>query len=124
MPLCLWAASFRIGDVVLEMTQIGKECHNHCQIYQRMGECIMPKEGVFARVLQGGRIKRGDEIQLVLPDANRPYTAAVITLSDKGAKGEREDKSGPLIVKMLEEAGYRWKKRCFYQMNRNRWNSS
>lgn len=97
---------FRIGDVVLEMTQIGKECHNHCQIYQRMGECIMPKEGVFARVLQGGRIKRGDEIQLVLPDANRPYTAAVITLSDKGAKGEREDKSGPLIVKMLEEAGY------------------
>ena len=66
----------------------------------------MPKEGVFARVLQGGRIKRGDEIQLVLPDANRPYTAAVITLSDKGAKGEREDKSGPLIVKMLEEAGY------------------
>lgn len=96
---------FRIGDVVLEMTQIGKECHNHCQIYQRMGECIMPKEGVFARVLQGGRIKRGDEIQLVLPDANRPYTAAVITLSDKGAKGEREDKSGPLIVKMLEEAG-------------------
>ena len=97
---------FRIGDVVLEMTQIGKECHNHCQIYQRMGECIMPKEGVFARVLQGGRIKRGDEIQLVLPDANRPYTAAVITLSDKGSKGEREDKSGPLIVKMLEEAGY------------------
>ena len=43
---------------------------------------------------------------MVLPDANRPYTAAVITLSDKGAKGEREDKSGPLIVKMLEEAGY------------------
>ncbi|HIX30240.1 MAG TPA: MOSC domain-containing protein [Candidatus Blautia stercoravium] len=97
---------FRIGDVVLEMTQIGKECHNHCQIYQRMGECIMPREGVFARVLQGGSIKRGDEIHLILPDANRPYTAAVITLSDKGAKGEREDKSGPLIVKMLEEAGY------------------
>ena len=50
---------FRIGDVVLEMTQIGKECHNHCQIYQRMGECIMPKEGVFARVLQGGKNQKG-----------------------------------------------------------------
>ena len=37
------------GDVQLEMTQIGKECHSHCAIYKRMGECIMPKEGVFAR---------------------------------------------------------------------------
>ena len=39
---------FKIGDAVLEMTQIGKECHSHCKIYERMGECIMPKEGVFA----------------------------------------------------------------------------
>jgi TatD DNase family protein len=53
---------FRCGDAVLEMTQIGKECHNHCAIYHRMGDCIMPREGVFARVLQGGVIKTGDEI--------------------------------------------------------------
>lgn len=97
---------FVIGDVVLEMTQIGKECHNHCQIYQRMGECIMPREGVFARVLRGGSIKTGDKAELLPLEEKRPYTAAVITLSDKGAKGEREDKSGPLIVKMLKEAGY------------------
>ena len=46
---------FRCGKVLLEMTQIGKECHSHCQIYQRMGECIMPHEGVFAAgdVVQG-----------------------------------------------------------------------
>jgi TatD DNase family protein len=53
---------FRCGGVLLEMTQIGKECHNHCEIYKRMGDCIMPREGVFARVLQGGIIKTGDEI--------------------------------------------------------------
>ena len=53
---------FQIGDVLLEMTQIGKECHSHCQIYQVMGDCIMPREGVFARVLKGGTIRTGDEI--------------------------------------------------------------
>ena len=54
----------RCGEALLEMTQIGKECHNHCAIYQRMGDCIMPREGVFARVLQGGLIKTGDEIHV------------------------------------------------------------
>jgi TatD DNase family protein len=53
---------FRCGETLLEMTQIGKECHNHCAIYKRMGDCIMPREGVFAKVLQGGMIKTGDEI--------------------------------------------------------------
>lgn len=52
------------GDVILEITQIGKECHHGCQIYQKMGECIMPREGVFARVIHGGRIKTGDEMQI------------------------------------------------------------
>lgn len=52
---------FQVGDALLEMTQIGKECHSHCAIYQQMGECIMPREGVFARVLKGGEIKIGDE---------------------------------------------------------------
>ena len=55
---------FRCGKVLLEMTQIGKECHSHCQIYQRMGECIMPFEGVFAVVLEGGTIHVGDELLL------------------------------------------------------------
>ena len=50
------------GTVELRMTQIGKECHSHCAIYHRVGECIMPREGVFAKVLQGGTIKVGDEL--------------------------------------------------------------
>lgn len=53
---------FQIGDVVLEMTQIGKECHSHCKIYKVMGDCIMPREGVFAKVLHGGTIRKGDVI--------------------------------------------------------------
>ena len=56
---------FAIGDVVLEMTQIGKECHNDCVIKQQTGECIMPHEGVFARVLTGGEIHVGDEVTLL-----------------------------------------------------------
>lgn len=50
------------GDILLEVTQIGKECHTHCQIYQKMGECIMPTNGIFVRVLRGGELKQGDEL--------------------------------------------------------------
>ena len=95
-----------VGDVLLQMTQIGKECHNHCAIYKAVGDCIMPREGVFARVLEGGEIHVGDEVTLLPPLENPPLRAAVITLSDKGSRGEREDKSGPLIVEMLTAAGY------------------
>ena len=52
----------KCNDVILEITQIGKQCHNGCEIFQIMGECIMPKEGVFARVLHGGVISEGDEM--------------------------------------------------------------
>ena len=55
----------RCGEVLLEMTQIGKECHSHCEIYQAVGDCIMPREGVFARVLHGGMIQIGDVMEIV-----------------------------------------------------------
>ena len=97
---------FHIGEAVLELTQIGKECHSHCDIYKKMGDCIMPREGVFAEVVKDGRIHRGDEVEMELPASDRPFTASVITLSDKGAAGEREDRSGPLAAEMLEQAGY------------------
>ncbi|MGN0785750.1 MAG: molybdopterin-binding protein [Candidatus Aphodomorpha sp.] len=96
----------RCGDVLLEMTQIGKECHSHCAIFHQVGDCIMPREGVFAKVLEGGTIRTGDTMELVPRTSPRPYQAAVITLSDKGARGEREDLSGPAIVRRLEAAGY------------------
>ena len=56
---------FQCNTAVLEMTQIGKECHSHCQIYQTMGDCIMPREGVFAKVIEGGRISVGDTFEML-----------------------------------------------------------
>ena len=97
---------FRIGDVLLEVTQIGKECHKHCAIYNQVGDCIMPREGIFAIVLESGIIKIGDEIEWIPADENRALTAAVITLSDKGARGQREDKSGPILKDLLVAKGY------------------
>ena len=91
---------FKIGDVVLKITQIGKECHTGCEIMQRTGECIMPHEGVFARVLKGGMVSVGDEVIL------NPIRAAIITASDRSYRGEREDKSGPRIAELLMEKGY------------------
>lgn len=52
----------KIGATLLEITQIGKECHNRCAIYYQAGDCVMPKEGIFARVIEGGVIKPGDDI--------------------------------------------------------------
>lgn len=57
---------FQCNDVVLELTQIGKECHHGCEIFQKMGECIMPREGVFAIVLHGGVIKVGDNLEIIV----------------------------------------------------------
>lgn len=94
------------NDVILELTQIGKECHQHCQIYHRMGECIMPTQGVFARVLRGGTISVSDPMTLLPPDPARKLTAAVLTLSDQGAAGLRKDESGPVAASLLAEAGY------------------
>lgn len=56
-------AGVRIGDALLEITQIGKECHARCAIYDQAGDCVMPKEGVFARVIKGGKVQAGDRIE-------------------------------------------------------------
>ena len=56
---------FQCNDVVLELTQIGKECHSGCAIFKKMGECIMPKQGVFTKVIHGGVIHPGDELVIL-----------------------------------------------------------
>lgn len=55
----------RVGDALLEITQIGKECHQGCAIRRLTGDCVMPREGAFAIVLKGGTVRKGDEIALV-----------------------------------------------------------
>lgn len=61
------------NEALLEVTQIGKECHSHCQIFHTMGECIMPTQGVFARVLRGGVARTGDAM-VVLPATAAPVS--------------------------------------------------
>lgn len=101
---------FQCNDVLLELTQIGKECHTGCEIYQKMGDCIMPREGVFARVLSGGIIREGDELTVLDERVEKPKTdklrVAVITSSDSGFSGEREDISGSVICRIVKEYGY------------------
>ena len=90
---------FRIGDVELEVTQIGKACHGDtCAIYREVGECLMPKEGVFCRVVRGGTVSAGDEGAY----EPHPFRVHVITLSDRAAAGEYEDRSGPRLRELLE----------------------
>ena len=64
---------FQCNDVILEMTQIGKECHHGCEIFQKMGDCIMPREGVFAIVIRGGAIRTGDILEVICNE-NEDFT--------------------------------------------------
>ena len=52
-------------DIILEMTQIGKECHDRCAIFKQVGTCVMPVEGIFVRVIKGGAVKSGDELKVI-----------------------------------------------------------
>ena len=69
--LAIWelsvAAQVMIGDIILEISQVGKECHEGCEIRSTYGQCVMPKEGVFAKVIKGGRVKVGDTIRVDIP---------------------------------------------------------
>ncbi len=99
---------FKIGSVLLEVVQIGKKCHGqNCAIFQEIGRCVMPKEGLFCRVLKGGSIKINDLIKHIPQELN----IKIITLSDRASAGEYEDKSGPKIAELLEKffKGRPWK---------------
>ncbi len=89
-----------IGDEIeLMVTQIGKKCHgDNCAIFREVGNCVMPKEGIFARVLSGGILKAGMEFSFV----PQIFKIAVITLSDRASVGIYEDKSGPYIRQLCE----------------------
>lgn len=89
---------FKIGAVELIVTQIGKECHGtSCAIFREVGNCIMPKLGIFCKVLNTGEIKIGDAIEYIPFQIN----VEVITLSDRASKGEYSDRSGARITDIL-----------------------
>ena len=87
-------------DVILQVSEIGKICESPCSIGQRLGDCVMPREGVFAKVVRGGMISVGDAIE---PTCAK--VGAVITCSDRCSSGERPDDSGPQLVGLLSELG-------------------
>ena len=86
-----------IGDTLLEITQIGKECHRHCQVFRQVGDCVMPREGIFAKVITEGMIKAGQSIKII-----PTLRVAILTVSDKGSTGERVDLSGPALAEALQ----------------------
>lgn len=91
---------FRNETVELEVTQIGKKCHgDNCNIFREVGNCVMPKEGIFARVIKGGQLKAGDELEYV----PRILNIHIITLSDRASRGEYKDLSGPQIKTVSEK---------------------
>jgi len=92
--------TLNIGDVAFIISQLGKVCHNKCSIYYQAGDCVMPKEGVFAIVKGSGKIKPGDKITL---SRKSELTSAVITLSDKGSRNERVDTTGPRIIDTIKK---------------------
>ncbi len=93
------------NDIELEVTQIGKECHgDSCAIFREVGNCVMPKEGIFIRVIKGGNLKEGD----VLEYRPHVFNTLIITLSDRASKGEYEDRSGPKVKEAIT---------TFFEMN-------
>lgn len=90
---------FVSGDVVLEVTQIGKKCHKGCEIMKISGNCIMPVEGIFCRVIQTGKLQVSNELTYI----PRKIKISVITLSDRAYNGIYKDKSGSHAAKMLKD---------------------
>lgn len=106
---------FKIGEVELELSQIGKMCHGDgCAIFVEVGKCVMPKSGIFTRVIRGGEIHKGDKIEY----QPRPLKIKVITLSDRASAGEYPDKSGPKIQELLSEyfEDKRWHTEFYYSL--------
>ena len=91
---------FVSDELELMVTQIGKKCHgDNCAIFREVGNCVMPKEGIFVKVLKGGELSAGVKFEY------RPkiLRISIITLSDRASKGVYQDKSGPLVKQLVEE---------------------
>jgi len=96
-----------IGEAELEVTQLGKKCHGDgCAIFREVGRCVMPKEGIFSRVLRGGEVRSGDTVE----HRRRVLRGHIITVSDRASRAEYGDRSGPEVVNGLQKyfSGRAW----------------
>ncbi|MEI6973052.1 MAG: MOSC domain-containing protein, partial [bacterium] len=92
----------KLGDgVELVITQVGKVCHHHCAIFAQTGDCIMPRNGLFARVMKGGAVREGDLVQVLETVSRTVFQCVVLTASDRCSRGETEDTAGPAVASLL-----------------------
>lgn len=89
----------KIREAILEISKIGKECKKPCGIYKRLGDCILPSQGIFARVIKGGMVSQDDPIKII---CGKKFLAGILIISDKSAAGQRKDRSGQLIIDGLK----------------------
>jgi molybdenum cofactor synthesis domain-containing protein len=94
-----------LAEVELEITQVGKTCHSRCAIFHQAGDCIMPRDGLFARVVQGGELRPGAPARVLRVVPRSAVQAAVVTVSDSVAAGRATDTAGPAVEELLADAG-------------------
>ncbi|RME22830.1 MAG: molybdenum cofactor synthesis protein [Deltaproteobacteria bacterium] len=100
LSACRLLDHIEAGGALLEVTQIGKKCHGgECAIFRAVGKCVMPKEGIFCRVVRPGKIAEGDSVRLV----PKKWRFVVVTASDRCFEGLAEDESGPVAASRLEQ---------------------
>ena len=87
-----------IGEAELEITQVGKTCHTRCAIYYQAGDCIMPRLGLFARVVQGGELSAGTAVEVLATVDPKTLQIGVVTVSDRCAAGRTRDTAGPAVA--------------------------
>lgn len=94
----------KIGsEVELGITQIGKVCHTRCAIYDKTGDCIMPRKGLFARVLAGGTVRAKDGVVVLEKVPRDAFQCVVLTASDRCSRGETRDTAGPAVADRLQK---------------------
>lgn len=93
----------RIGPLLMELTQVGKVCHTRCAIYYKTGDCIMPRTGVFARVVEGGAVNPGMRATVAYKVPRATIQAAVLTVSDRCSEGTTIDTAGPAVARVLQD---------------------
>ena len=94
-------SQLRVGPLLLELTQVGKVCHTRCAIYYTTGDCIMPRTGLFARVVEAGEVTAGMPVEIVHRVDRATLQAAVITISDRCSAGQTIDTAGPAVAALL-----------------------
>ena len=95
-------SELQVGPACLVVTQIGKACHTPCAIYQSVGRCIMPQQGLFLEVTGGGSIGAGEGVRVTRLVPRGVIQIALLTVSDRASSGEREDASGPALRACVE----------------------